>query len=178
MSRQTGATTDHNTTRRAARMRRNVNGWSIASRIREASAPKILVAGTSEYIQLDSTKANARLPWSSKTLLTTSGGRKNHAELIIAALRETVSRVSKGGREIRRYSWPMAWTRVVGRGVRKSSAVIVSRDESSGTAGTIGPYTLARQSTELRSMVSGGWRRLRPDAMMPGCAAVGPEPRD
>ena len=54
------------------------------------------------------------------------GGRKNQAEVIMAALRATVSRASNGGREIRRYSWPMASARLVGSGTRWEPVVIVS----------------------------------------------------
>src|SRR5450631_1993716 len=95
MSMQTGATMDHSTTCREVRMRRRAEGSSMAARTCGASTARTLVAGTSEYIQLDRTKAKARLPWSSKSWFTRSGGRKNQAELIRAALRATVMKVSK-----------------------------------------------------------------------------------
>src|SRR5665213_2837192 len=158
---QTGATMDHSTTRRAARMRRNATGWSMAARTCGASTASTLVAGTSEYIQLDRTKAKARLPWSSKSWLTRSGGRKNQAELIMAALSATVRSVSNGRRKTRRYSWTMAWARLSGGRVPVRTA---GGGAGSDAAGTIRPYTLPTERHGNR--VPGRWRPGKADAMM------------
>src|SRR5664280_2439907 len=96
-TRQIGATVHHSTVAFASSSRRSTSGRSMAPRTRIESEASTLVAGTSEYIQLDSTKAKARLPWSENRSLKRGGGRKNHADDMRAALIATVRRVSKGG---------------------------------------------------------------------------------
>ena len=132
----------------------------MAANVRTVSQASTLVAGTSEYIQLDSTKAKARLPWSSNSWSRSDVGRKNHAELIRAALTATVSRVSKGGWVIRWNSDLKASARVPGSW---SSVVGPSTDAGSEGADDIGTRLHTPGS---RTGVSSRWRRRRVDAKM------------
>ena len=64
------------------------------------SGPRMLVAGTSEYIHAARTRANASVPCRVNTLSLMPAGRNTHAELMSAPFTATVMRLSHGGRSI------------------------------------------------------------------------------
>src|ERR1022692_2580419 len=101
MTEQADVISAHSTMFLAYRSLLSMTGSSIAAVTRCGSEPSTLVAGTSEYIHVARTRANASEPCRVNTSPFSPFGRKNHAELISAALAATVMTVYYRGRRAR-----------------------------------------------------------------------------
>ena len=130
----------------------------MAATTRSASGPRTLVEGTSEYIHAASTRANARVPCTVKSLSRSTAGRKNQAELIRAPLTATVTEGLVRGRGA---SDAACW-RTASREAARKLHVSAQEHRSappSEHGGADGPDASGRWARRTRSAHSSGQER-------------------